>query len=108
MDRDEERALLTRSADLATAGAEKATALLEELLELEPLSVYASYNLACLYALAGKTALSLHRLEGAIELGFSELSFARQDPDLKSLHDNPRFRHLVGLDDAAEEESSTD
>jgi hypothetical protein len=76
----------------------EATRLLEELLGLEPNSVYASYNLACLYALAGAADRSLHLLGQAIELGFSELSFARHDPDLASLHENPRFRHLVGLD----------
>ena len=76
----------------------EATRLLEELLSLEPKSVYASYNLACLYALADSPDRSLHMLGQAIELGFSELSFARHDPDLASLHENPRFRHLVGLD----------
>jgi len=77
----------------------EATRLLEELLSLEAKSVYASYNLACLYALAGSADRSLHMLAQAIELGFSELSFARHDPDLTSLHENPRFRHLVGLDE---------
>jgi len=77
---------------------EEATKLLEELLSLEPGSVYASYNLACLYAIAGSPDRSLHMLGQAIELGFSELSFARHDPDLASLHENPRFRHMVGLD----------
>lgn len=76
----------------------EATALLEELLSLEPNSVYASYNLACLYAIADDPERSLHMLGQAIDLGFSEISFARHDPDLASLHDNPRFRHLVGLD----------
>jgi len=76
----------------------EATRLLEELLGLEPNSVYASYNLACLYALAGSADRSLHMLGQAIELGFSELSFARHDPDLATLHENPRFRHMVGLD----------
>ena len=83
----------------------EATKLLEELLELEPNSVYASYNLACLYALAGESDRSLHMLDQAIQLGFSELSFARHDPDLGSLHENPRFRHLVGMEEAASEEA---
>ena len=73
-----------------------ALTLLEELLVLEPESVYASYNHACLYALKGESDKALHLLEQAIELGFTELSFARHDPDLKSLHAHERFFKLVG------------
>ena len=73
-----------------------ALTLLEELLTLEPDSMYASYNLACLYALKGESDRSLHLLEQAIELGFTELSFARHDPDLQSLHTHERFFVLVG------------
>jgi hypothetical protein len=76
---------------------DSALTLLEELIELEPDSVYASYNLACLYALKGKQDKALHMLETAIELGFEELAFARHDPDLMSLRDHDRFRMLVGL-----------
>jgi len=74
-----------------------ALTLLEELLSLEPGLVYANYNLACLYALKGDEAKALHLLEQAIELGFTETSFARQDPDLVSLHDHERFKKLVGI-----------
>jgi len=77
-----------------------ALAILEELLELEPDSVYASYNLACLYALKGESDKALHMLEQAIELGFAELSFARHDPDLAPLHGHERFDKLVGLESA--------
>jgi hypothetical protein len=83
-----------------------ARVLLEELLELEPQSVYASYNLACLYALNGERDKSLHMLEQAIELGFTELAFARHDPDLGSLHGHARFRKLVGMEAAAEAPAS--
>ncbi|MBJ93454.1 MAG: hypothetical protein CMP23_03165 [Rickettsiales bacterium] len=76
-----------------------ARGLLEELLDLEPQSVYASYNLACLYALNGEQDKALHMLEQAIELGFTELGFARHDPDLRSLHEHARFRKLVKMND---------
>jgi len=105
---DAELALWKRSDELNKAVLEAyrssdfdaARVLLEELLELEPQSVYASYNLACLYALNGEQDKSLHLLEQAIELGFTELGFARHDPDLGSLHEHPRFRKLVGMDEA--------
>lgn len=84
-----------RRQDLAAA-----QGMLEELLALEPRSVYVHYNLACLYALHAKKDKALHMLDQAIQLGFTELSFARHDPDLESLHNEPRFRKLVGLDAA--------
>ena len=106
---DAELALWKRSDELNTevlaayrrSDFEAARTLLEELLELESQSVYASYNLACLYALNGEQDRALHMLERAIELGFTELGFARLDPDLGSLHDHARFRKLVGLDAVA-------
>ena len=103
---DEEIALWKRADELNSEvlGAyrakdlEKARVLLEELVQLEPTSVYAAYNLACLYSLHGEKDRALHMLQQAIELGFTELSFARHDPDLQGLHDSERFRVLVGLD----------
>lgn len=76
---------------------ESAYTLLKELRTLEPQLVYAAYNLACLHALRSETDAALHQLEAAIELGFTELSFARQDPDLASLHEHERFRKLVKM-----------
>ncbi len=77
---------------------ETAFNLLKELVTLEPDLVYANYNLACLHALRGEVDEALHLLEQAIELGFEQLSFARQDPDLESLREHERFRKLVGLE----------
>jgi hypothetical protein len=81
-----------------TQDLDKAFELLKELVVLEPDLVYANYNLACLHALRGDVDEALHLLEQAIELGFEQLSFARQDPDLASLREHERFRKLVGLE----------
>jgi hypothetical protein len=75
----------------------RAQGLLEELLQLEPANAIASYNLACLYALGGEADKALHMLQQAVDLGFTELTFAQHDPDLASLHEHERFRKLVGL-----------
>ncbi len=104
---DEELALWKRADELNDAvldayrrdDYDAALEMLEELIELEPNLVYASYNLACLYALKGEQDKALFMLEQAIELGFEELAFARHDPDLTSLRDHERFRKLVGLDE---------
>ena len=89
---DDEIVEAYRAADLETA-----RTLLEELLEIEPQNAIASYNLACLYALGDEQDKALHMLQQAVDLGFSELSYARHDPDLTSLRDHERFKKLVGL-----------
>lgn len=102
---DEELALWQRSDEIddeiieayRASDLETARNLLEELLQLEPDNAIASYNLACLYALGSQSDKALHLLQQAVDLGFTELSFARHDPDLASLHDHERFRKLVGL-----------
>ncbi len=61
------------------------------------------YNLACTYALLGERDTAFHWLEmemhenhatgGSLE---RQQAWARKDPDLASLRDDPRFRALVG------------
>ncbi len=63
----------------------------------------AYYNLACTYALLGEADTALRYLErdfrenrtdpGGLE---RQRAWARKDPDLASLRDDPRFRDLVG------------
>lgn len=58
-----------------------------------------AYNIACCYALLGDKESALKWLEKAFEIGFRDLENAQKDSDLQSLHDNPRYLRLVGLDD---------
>lgn len=53
------------------------------------------YNLACSLALLGQAEDALAALERAVELGYDDLEFLAQDPDLRSLHGHPRFVALV-------------
>jgi len=102
---DEELALWKRADDVddeiidayRRMDLDRARTLLEELIELEPDNAIATYNLACIYSLHDEQDKALHMLESAIDLGFSELSFARHDPDLKALHGHARFKKLVGM-----------
>jgi hypothetical protein len=78
--------------------AEEARALLREV----PTSPRGYYNLACTYALLGEDAAALDLLErdfdenrrsrGALE---KQKEWARGDPDLASLRDDPRFQWLT-------------
>ena len=72
------------------------------LLRDAPETQAAFYNLACTYALLGEAETALHYLErdfqqhadaGGLE---RQRAWARKDPDLRSLADDPRFVKLVG------------
>ena len=53
------------------------------------------YNLACSYAVLGMVDPAFAALQRALELGYRHLAHARRDPDLKSLHRDPRFARLL-------------
>ena len=61
----------------------------------------ASYNIACSYALLGDKEQALKWLEKSIDMGFPDLSHVQTDADLKALHDDSRFKELVGLSDTS-------
>jgi len=55
------------------------------------------YNLACARALGGRTAEAMDALEQAVGDGFGEIGFDHLagDPDLESLHGEPRWKALL-------------
>ncbi len=59
----------------------------------------AAYNIACCYALLGERPRALEWLERAFAMGFRSPADAQSDGDLRSLHDDERFRALVALAD---------
>ncbi|KMP11943.1 hypothetical protein UZ36_02565 [Candidatus Nitromaritima sp. SCGC AAA799-C22] len=50
------------------------------------------YNLACYYALTGKTGSSLDALQRAVNNGFTDFRSLETDPDLKNLRRDPKFQ----------------
>ena len=58
-----------------------------------------AYDIACCHALSGNKQKALEWLKKSFALGFRSLDDARNDEDLKSLHDEPEFRKLVALVD---------
>lgn len=63
------------------------------------------YNLACVYALSGDPERAFEALARAIESGFSGSSQLRFDPDLKSLHADPRWQASLDRIDALHPEA---
>ena len=53
------------------------------------------YNLGCFYALGGDIDESLTCLEKAAKLGFAHREWLENDSDLRSLHEQPRYRALL-------------
>ncbi len=67
----------------------------QRLVRLRPEDPLAYYNLACSYALLKRTDAALKTLRKAIELGYRDFRFMREDRDLDCLRDDPRYRQLI-------------
>jgi Flp pilus assembly protein TadD len=65
------------------------------IIQLCPEDPLAHYNLACSYALVRQPDLALTTLRRAVELGYRDFRFMREDGDLESIRKDPRFRQLI-------------
>jgi tetratricopeptide (TPR) repeat protein len=65
------------------------------LVRLQPRNATAHYNLACSLALSKRKADALRVLRQAVDLGYSDLDWMQQDPDLEALKHHPEFRALL-------------
>ena len=57
----------------------------------------AMYNLACTYALKGDSERGLKWLDRSVNAGFDDSDKFRDDPDIASLRDDPRFKQIEKL-----------
>jgi len=67
----------------------------QRLILLRPSDYLAHYNLACSYALLRQPDLALKTLRRAIELGYRDFRYMKQDRDLESIRRDPRFKQLL-------------
>ena len=67
----------------------------KRLIQLRPADALAHYNLACSYALLKRSELALKTLRRAVELGYRDFRYMREDRDLDSIRHDPRFRQLL-------------
>ena len=67
----------------------------KRLVQLRPNDPLAQYNLACSYALLKRPEQALKTLRRAVELGYRDFRYMREDRDLESIRHDPRFRALV-------------
>ena len=67
----------------------------KRLIQLRPTDPLAHYNLACSYALLKRPDQALKTLRRAVELGYRDFRYMREDRDLDSIRHDPRFRQLL-------------
>jgi serine/threonine protein kinase/Flp pilus assembly protein TadD len=70
--------------------------LAERALAMDPDEPQVLYNVACVYALQGAVDRAIDCLADTIAHGGWWKIWARNDPDLAEIHDDPRFVELVG------------
>lgn len=63
-------------------------------LEADPTNHDVYYNMACIYAILGKSEEAIQYLRLSVLNGFVQLSTLTEDADLKSLHGHPEFEKL--------------
>ncbi len=66
-----------------------------KLVRLLPQNATAHYNLACSLALSKRKRDALRSLHQAVKLGYTDLDWMQQDPDLDVLKEDPAFLALV-------------
>jgi tetratricopeptide (TPR) repeat protein len=67
----------------------------KRLVTLRPNDPLAHYNLACSYALLKRPEQAIKTLRRAVELGYRDFRYMREDRDLDSIRHDPRFRALL-------------
>jgi tetratricopeptide (TPR) repeat protein len=67
----------------------------KRLVHLRPNDALAHYNLACSFALLKRPEQSLKTLRRAVELGYRDFRYMKEDHDLDSIRNDPRFRQLL-------------
>lgn len=67
----------------------------KRLVKLRPSDPLIHYNLACSFALLRKPDLALKTLRRAVELGYRDFRYMREDRDLDSIRQDPRFKQIL-------------
>lgn len=65
------------------------------LAQLRPRCPTVMYNLACSHALLNQESEALAALQQAVDLGYSDLDYLINDPDLAVLRPHPEFSRII-------------
>lgn len=72
-------------------------ALDQRIVQLLPDNAIAHYNLACSQCLSDQLPEALESLRCALQLGYTDIKWMCEDPDLKNLHGHPDFGALLNI-----------
>jgi tetratricopeptide (TPR) repeat protein len=67
----------------------------KRLIQLRPGDYLAHYNLACSFALLKQAEQAIKTLRKAVELGYRDFRYMKQDRDLESIRRDPRFKQIL-------------
>ncbi|MFC1632315.1 tetratricopeptide repeat protein [Candidatus Omnitrophota bacterium] len=67
----------------------------QRLTQLKPDEPLVHYNLACSYSLLKESDSALEALKRTLDLGYRDLKFMEQDPDLSFIRQDPRYKELL-------------
>jgi Flp pilus assembly protein TadD len=96
------RARILMAAELAETGeVDETERHLQMAIALRPNDTNVLYNAACTYGILKKKQEALDSLKKAIDCGYGNLEWIKQDPDLLILRDDPEFQKLVSRGQAA-------
>jgi serine/threonine protein kinase/tetratricopeptide (TPR) repeat protein len=96
------RARILIAAEFAQMGeVEETERHLQMAVALRPNDTNVLYNAACTYGILKKKQEALDTLKKAIECGYGNLEWIKQDPDLLLLRDDPEFQKLITRTHAA-------
>lgn len=60
-----------------------------------------AYNIACAHARLGEKEEALSWLQKSVDMGLRDMLHLKLDPDLESLHGDPRYKNIAGIVDAS-------
>ena len=80
---------------IRTDRAEQAIPVFQRQAELGFAPGIAIYNIACCNAILGRLDAAFEALDQAMEAGFDQFEILAEDPDLKNLRSDPRFKKLI-------------
>jgi tetratricopeptide (TPR) repeat protein len=93
---DDVRARILLAADLAIFGDPSESAMQARIaITMRPLDPNILYNAACTYGLLKMKEESFDAFRRSVDAGYSNTDWCNKDPDLKILHDDPRFKKLT-------------
>ena len=88
--------LRAQGSNLATKGRHgEGLQIAKRLVQVRPHDPLAHYNLACCHALLKQPDDAFDWLRKAVELGYRDFRYMREDRDLEAIRKDPRFRRLI-------------